>query len=283
MSELSPYFIHRTESSVGRPVPGWNSQSAVSDGIGLDEIWVVIRRRLRTTLLLVGITLAITTVVLFLMTPQYTAQTQLLIQPDNPQVLNMTQLLADDAGSPDYDYYKTQFELLRSRPLAARVIRELQLDQNPIFNPAPQPPGFVGNLWNRVSGFVLRPFQSASSQGPPIKEYSVDPGLIDHYLACLKVDPIFATRLANISFTLPDPVLAARVVNTHVRDFVKREMEIRNAAQVAAGEFLKSQLATIGKRTEDAEAALSAYRRRFGCFLSMSMTEIKSQPNGCRT
>ena len=129
-------------------------------------------------------------VILSLMTPTCTAQTQLLIQPDAPQVLNMTQLLDDTAGSPDYDYYKTQFELLKSRALAARVIRELKLAHNEIFNPGPPRPGSLADLWIRARQFVFTPFGQTTSEGPSPVEYSVDPNLIDKYVACLKIEPV---------------------------------------------------------------------------------------------
>ena len=254
-------------------MPPRRNQPGVTEGIGIDEIWVVIRRRLWLSGFLVAATLVVTMVILSLMTPTYTAQTQLLIQPDAPQVLNMTQLLDDTAGSPDYDYYKTQFELLKSRALAARVIRELKLAHNGIFNPGPPRPGSWADLWIRARQFVFMPFGQTTSEGPSPVEYSVDPNLIDKYVACLKIEPVFATRLVNVSFTLPDPFLATRIVSAHVHDFVKREIEIRSGGQRAAQEFLNSQLIEIGKRTEQAEVALNAYRKRYGV-LSFDVDDI---------
>ncbi len=209
--------------------------------------------------------LLITVIVLFLMTPNYTAQTRLLIDPETPQVLNMTQLTEDSPGSPDYDYYKTQFELLKSRILAARVIKELNLSQNQLFNPKPPGKGSIAELWNQAKSFFLIPFQSrAVDQAPAPLEDSVDPSIIDGYLSRLEVKPVFATQLVSVSFDLPDPSLAARIVNAHVHLFVKRELEIRSSAQRTAEEFLKSQLTAIGKRAQEAEATLNAYRQRNG-------------------
>ena len=111
----------------------------------------------------------------------------------------------------------------------------------------------------------VRPFQTgAPSEASAPLEYSVDPAIIDTYLKLLEVEPILATRLVTVSFSLPDPSLAARVANAHVHDFVKQELEIHSSAQRAAGEFLKSQLTVIGKRVEQAEAALNAYRQHNG-------------------
>ncbi len=264
MSELSPYLIQRTRPTGSLSRTPRRGDPGAAEGIGIDEIWRVIRRRIRITGSLVIVTLVITAAILYSMTPNYTAETELLIEPDAPQVLNMTQLLEDNGGSPDYDYYKTQFELLKSRALAARVIRELNLSQNEIFNPKPPPPGSFADLVGRVRALLKPADKAASGADAASLEYSVDPGVIDTYISALKIEPIFATRLVTVSFSVPDPVLAARVVNTHVKDFVKRELEIRSGAQRVAEEFLKSQLADIGKRTEQSEAALNAYRQRNG-------------------
>jgi capsular exopolysaccharide synthesis family protein len=265
MSELSPYLIRRTGPGRNLLALPRRNDPPVEDGIGVDELWRVIRRRLWLTVPLVLSTLLITTVVLFLMTPSYTAQTKLLIEPDAPQLLNMTQLIEESAGSGEYDYYRTQFELLKSRVLAARVIKELNLAQDPTLNPKPPKEGSVAYLWNQAKGLVLRPFQTGSpSEASAPLEYSVDPAIIDTYLKLLEVEPILATRLVTVSFSLPDPGLAARVANAHVHNFVKQELEIHSGAQRAAGEFLKSQLIVIGKRVEQAEAALNAYRQHNG-------------------
>src|SRR5580704_4021271 len=265
MSELSPYLIRRTGPGRNLLALPRRNDPPVEDGIGVDELWRVIWRRLWLTVPLVLSTLLITTVVLFLMTPSYTAQTKLLIEPDAPQLLNMTQLIEESAGSGEYDYYRTQFELLKSRVLAARVIKELNLAQDPTLNPKPPKEGSVAYLWNQAKGLVLRPFQTGSpSEASAPLEYSVDPAIIDTYLKLLEVEPILATRLVTVSFSLPDPGLAARVANAHVHNFVKQELEIHSGAQRAAGEFLKSQLIVIGKRVEQAEAALNAYRQHNG-------------------
>jgi succinoglycan biosynthesis transport protein ExoP len=265
MSELSPYLIRRTPPGRILLPPPRTGSPPEEDGIGIDELWRVIRRRLWFTAPLVLSTLLITGVVIFLMTPRYTAQTKLLIEPEAPQLLNMTQLIEESAGSADYDYYKTQFELLKSRSLAARVIRELNLARDQTFKSKPPEKGSLAYLWNQAQAWVQKPFQTGvSHEGSAPLEYSVDPALIDRYLGLLEVEPLFATRLVTVSFSSPDPSLAARIANAHVHDFVRQELEIRSSAQRAAEEFLKSQLTAIGKRVQQAEAALNAYRQDHG-------------------
>jgi polysaccharide biosynthesis transport protein len=265
VSDLSPYLIRRNQLAADVPLPLGDFRGEFTDGIGMDEIWRVIRRRLWLSVSLVMTALIIVSVILELMTPKYAAEASLLIEPGAPQVLNVTELLGDTAGDDNYDYYKTEFELLKNRDLAARVIKELHLSKNPFFSPkAPEKWSFAGE-WNQLKEWVLTPLNTSPVEGTSaVTEDSLDPNIIDAYLSHLRIKPVLSTRLVTVSFSLPDPFLAARVVNTHVDDFVKREQEIRGAAQQTAQDFLRSQLVEISKRTERAESDLNAYRQRNG-------------------
>src|SRR5215469_8625739 len=109
------------------------------EGIGLLDCWLTIRRHLR---LIVGLLIAVllmTGLIAICMTPNFTASSTLLIEAATPQVLDIKELLDDHTGSQDYDYYKTQFALLKSRDLAAGVIRDLDLMHTSPFTTDMQP------------------------------------------------------------------------------------------------------------------------------------------------
>jgi uncharacterized protein involved in exopolysaccharide biosynthesis len=72
-------------------------------------------------------TVLTTALVLVLMPPTYTAEVTLLIERKPPRVLDMHAASAELLVPDEYDFYKTQYELLKSRALAAQVIRELEL------------------------------------------------------------------------------------------------------------------------------------------------------------
>jgi succinoglycan biosynthesis transport protein ExoP len=267
VSELSPYFIQSNgePSSNDRFHPPPRSALKVEDGIGLHEVWRVIRRRLRLTVAFVISAVLITTVAVFLKTPLYTGRATLLISPETPQVLDVTQLIADSSGDPDYDYYKTQFELLKGRALAARVIRDLNLTQYTAFDPHKSVEGPIASFWNQMNGAIAGSSGAETpASGEDPLEYSVNPVAIDKYLNHLKVEPKPGTRLVTVSFTLADRVLSARIANRHVDDFIRRELEIRSDGERIAREFLEGELEQIGSRVQTAEAALNAYRQQNG-------------------
>jgi polysaccharide biosynthesis transport protein len=267
MSELSPYVILRSEEALNYGFPPSLPRNAprIEDGIGLAEVWRVIRRRIRLPITLMVAAVLITTVAVFMQTPIFTARTTLLISPEAPQVLDVTQLMTDSAGDPDYDYYKTQFELLRGRLLAARVIRELDLEHHPLFDPHGSPQGPIARLWGQLKSAVASVSgDSAPTRSTDSQEYSVNPVTIDNYLRRLKVEPNAGTRLVVVTFSLRDSVLAARIANRHVADFVRLDLEIHSGAQRTTREFLESELVDIGRRVQNAEAALNSYRQQNG-------------------
>jgi len=61
----------------------------------------------------------------FVQTPIYQATATVLIEPEPPKVLNIQEV--SPIGSPTQDYYRTQYEIMTSRPIIEKVIETLNL------------------------------------------------------------------------------------------------------------------------------------------------------------
>ena len=129
MPELTPYTMRLT-------YPAERGDTAVLVGpvgqeeerFGLRDYWWVITNRLRLIAVCLSGTVLATVLLLMLLPPTYTAEVMLLIERKPPRVLDMHEGSVELLVSDDYDFYKTQYELLKSRALAAQVIRELGLN-----------------------------------------------------------------------------------------------------------------------------------------------------------
>lgn len=98
----------------------------------LQDCWWVIRNRFRLIVSFFLCTVLATILVIVLMPSTYTAEVTLLIERQPPRVLDIREVSTEPLVPDEYDFYKTQYELLKSRALAARVIRELGLNpENP--------------------------------------------------------------------------------------------------------------------------------------------------------
>jgi capsular exopolysaccharide synthesis family protein len=224
------------------------------------EYWEIIRRHTRLIAGLFVIAELLTLLVVLVKTPLYTGLSTILIESQAPQVLE-----ANNDRRPDLEevasFYKTQYEILKSRTLAAKVVRDLALDRNPYFTQKPSLVGqFLSSLW---SVFSSESRSRAAARGRA-DILGVKAEIIDKYLAGLTIRPEFETRLAEVAFTGPDPVLAAKITNAHVLAYIQDGYERRSHSNEAAQRFLEGQLGELEKRVEKSEAALNDYRRDRG-------------------
>jgi polysaccharide biosynthesis transport protein len=269
VQELSPYLIRR-ESDPGPPI---SFSGSPAEEPGLREHWLVIRKHLRLVGVLCLGAVGLTGLVVFNLTRVYTAQSTLLIEPQTPAVLDTKEPVTVAATLPDLDYYKTQYDILRSRGLAARVIKELNLADQPPFAEDAGPKGLIEGWSSGIRNWLNEQLAaSAAVPGKTSEVWGVRSSVIDEYLTRLEVEPRFGTELVVVAFTTPDPELSARIANSHVDAYIRRGMELKADAAKNAEEFLSGKLADLKDGVEKSEAALNAYRREHGV-ITFSLNE----------
>jgi capsular exopolysaccharide synthesis family protein len=205
----------------------------------------VVRRRRVLLILVVGLVVAIS-IVLYFMTPrQYRATTMLQIERRPTSAAAMQQPMQIDDWFDAQSFYPTQYRLLQSRGLAERVVKNLRLVDDPVFNPGrSRLPGGSG-------GAVTASDDAATLAG---LAYGV--------LGGLEVTPIRNTRLVEVSYVSTNPELAARIANGVVDAYVDWGVETRFATVGKASTFLTSQIEALKQEIQDKEAQLQAYSRR---------------------
>ena len=268
MKELAPHFLQRT-SPPGEEETAVLSRPVVPEDSGLDlrDYWRVITKHSWLIAAFFFGTVLATTLVVLTMTPIYTAETTLLIERKAPQVVDVQQALSESLGPDEYDYYKTQYQILKSRVLAAQVIRELGLEKNGLFTGEGRE-GLVARLWAAVRARGKRLFSQPSDTDGATQQaklLGVDPGLIDLYTdGMLEIRPVQRTRLVKVAFLTPDPGLSARVANAHAESYIHKGLELRTQTNEEAQRFLEEKLVELKERVEKSEAALNRYRRDKG-------------------
>ena len=128
MPELTPYMMRLTfPSERGETTVLVGPADQEEERLSLRDCWWVMTNRLRLIAVFFCGTVLTTALLLVLIPPTYTAEVMLLIERKLPRVLDRHEASADLFVPDDHDFYKTQYALLKSRALAAQVIRELQL------------------------------------------------------------------------------------------------------------------------------------------------------------
>ena len=203
----------------------------------LREYWhVFVERRV----LIVGCALvaaAAATLFLLLATPMFSAEALLQIERLGPNVIDIESVDGESVqlGASD-EYYNTQFGLLASRMLAARVLGELSIQDS-------------------------ARFLAAGGVDPAVREPEDVVALIDRYLRQLVVEPVAESRLVKLRFSAADPELATRIVDTHARAFIRYGLELRAQASSEAAAILGESLDGLRRKVEAAQEALGEFRR----------------------
>jgi polysaccharide biosynthesis transport protein len=270
MQEPAPSTLqHFPSSSNGGGAEGSIEPALMAeDAASLRDYGRVVRKHLSLIAACCFGTVLATALVVSMMTPIYTAETSLLIERQTPQVLDMREVLSEPLTSKEDEFYKTQYEILKSRSLAAQVIQELRLETDPAFTGEEQDKGFGARVLDDVQGWV------AAAQGwvkrlfpsppKPVREdpLALRPELIDAYLGILEVQPVQRTRLVKIAFNTRDPELSARLADAHARAYIRHGLGLHTQANEDAQRFLEEKLGELKARVEKSEAALNRYRRQ---------------------
>src|SRR5579885_2075580 len=204
----------------------------VSDDADLfRHYWGVIRRHIWMILAFLAAA-EIATLIFLAHSPRlYTASSTISIEPQTPDVMSRdNNRNVDNTGDPSF--YATEWEVLRSRAIAARISPKTA---------APSPR-------HSADDYIM----------------GVDSGLIDAYLSGLTIRPQYETRMVVVSYTSRDPVLAARLANAHVQAYIQQGYDLRTRSSQTAEKFLEGQLGELEQRLEKSEAELNEYRQNRG-------------------
>lgn len=232
-----------------------NLPSQQEDAIDLRHYWHVISRFKWG---IIGLAMAITLAAVFFvsaMRPVYTASTTLMIEQKQGKTLTSL----DDVYGSDIagkEYLQTQFEILKSRELAARVVRELNIAEHP---------DYVAKIvveekswWQQIDWKQYLP--AGHTQNPLPTEEEKFTKLVSGFMTHLSIEPIRQTQLVKINFESYDRKLTAAVANAMAKAYINSQMEARVALTQNAADWLTSRLGTLKTNVEISEKKLQDYR-----------------------
>jgi len=227
------------------------------EGIHFRDLWrVVVKRKwvLISAFLIVLVTALVATM---MATPIYRATITLKIEREASRVIDFKGGRVDPEEIGDIEFYRTQYELLKSRTLAERVVEQLNLRQRSAAKDEPSAP-----WW---SGFFRRGAEDGDKAAPepPAADVSrsLNAAAVRAFLGSLTVEPIRNSRLVRVLFDSPDPRLAADALTALAQNYIAVNLERRYEASSYAKTFLEEKLAQTKARLEDSERALVEFQR----------------------
>jgi len=234
--------------------PGSEFESAQNDEqlIDVRHIYNVLRRRLAVIAGTVFVITGITLLVVFQLTPLYTATSLVLIDPREQQVIDIEAVMS--GLPPDSAAIDSEVEVLRSRTLAARAVKQLDLIEDPEFNSALTEPGLLAALDPRSW------FSRAQTLSEEERERLEENRVISQFQQRLGVGRRGLTYVISISFRSQDPDKASMIANTMADLYVLEQLEAKYEATRRANEWLNDRLSELRAEVRGAQEAVEIYR-----------------------
>ena len=212
------------------------------------EFWWILKRRKWVILSVLLAFLAIGALLTLMTTPLYTATVRLQIDRNVAKVVeggNVTPL----EGS-DFEFIKTQYELLMGRTIGERVVSALKLGNDPDFIKAR---GFS------LRGAIRESFASSDGGEAGISRENAATSIV---MDNRTVRPVAGSRLVDISYSDPDPARAQRIVTGLADAFINSNLDKRLQANSYAKVFLEDKAAQLKLRLEESEKALLEFGQK---------------------
>ncbi len=202
-----------------------------------DYLRILSKHRWLITLVFL-VTVVTTAIWTFRQQPIFRASALVLIEPEPPKILNIQDV--QPIGAPGPDYYQTQYEIIKSRPVLERVIQAMNLKQR------------------------LPALAQASDPVPVL-------------LGSLGVEPRRGTRLVAISFEDTDPALAAQVANGIASSYTKYNLDIKLKGARDALTWLTEEMGKLRGKVEQSSETLQNYRVKAGILGLHEQRQITAQ------
>ncbi|WP_299173337.1 polysaccharide biosynthesis tyrosine autokinase [uncultured Brevundimonas sp.] len=223
------------------------------DTIDIQRLIAVFRRRLKLFAAVAAVVFVAVAVVMLRQTPLYTATANLQINTRTEQVVDSKAVLS--GLTPETSVVDTEVEVLKSPELAAAVVQDLRLTEDPEFNARLQEPGLVGTVKSWVGLGADRTPPSTEAEREAERQQVIN--VVGQRLSVRRVG---LTYSMNVGFTSESPVKAARIANVFAEKYLESQLNRKLDATGQANSFLRSRLDELRQQVQEADAAVSNYR-----------------------
>jgi succinoglycan biosynthesis transport protein ExoP len=211
-----------------------------------------LRRQYVPILFVTALAVAISLIYLRVTPPTYTAQAKVLFVNPRAQFVQQQSILAD---SPiDLAQLESQIQILRSKAIAASVINQLKLAEDPDFNSGDWP---LERLLGRFQGLF-------GGGGPAPRDDAANNEAMDSLIAAfqsrLVASRVGYSNVIEIGYSSKNPQRAAQVANTIANVYIADQLNAKFEANRTATTWLQERLRELGQQALTAERAVHAFK-----------------------
>jgi polysaccharide biosynthesis transport protein len=195
----------------------------------------------------------------FSATPVYMASTKVLIEKREsvPLMTNYGYI------SYDPDFYETQYQIIRSVPVARRVVQMLDLERTY---------GKGANSGSSIVGTTSGWFRDLSSlifgkkgEKPSGREAENSDARVEMLAktisAGINVDPVKNSKIVTISYMSSNPELAKSIANTVAQAYIDELLDLNMSSTQHMLKWMTSKAEEEKKKLDDSERALQQYTK----------------------
>src|SRR6266852_2807043 len=225
----------------------------VSEETHLRDYIRIIRKRRWSILSVMVSTVFGTALYVLMQQPIYESTVSLLIEPTGPNVMSKA---VEEVYAPidvNFDYYKTQYELLKSYEIMREAVKQLKLHTHPEYGP-----------------------RNTDSQGqePPSETERL---LVNAFRGHVKVSPVMNSRIVRVTVESIDPKLAADAANAIAAAYITRTLDMKSGAAQAAYKWITERTEELRKKVEVSERNLQEFASRYGLVNSGIIQALRNQ------
>ena len=232
--------------------------STLVGSLDLRRLSSMFRKRLRLFASVVAIVFVAVALVTFQTTPRYTATAKVMLDTRKEQVTDFQAVLS--GISLESSAVDTEVEVIKSRQLAERVVKSLNLEKDREFNPAMggghSPLGAVAASVKRFLGKTAPPEPVLNT----IEAQKQHERIVDRVLGGLSVRRAGVTYVIDVGYESEDPAKAAVIANKFAELYLLEQLEAKFDATRQATEWLNSRLGELRVQVQQDEAAVQQYK-----------------------
>jgi succinoglycan biosynthesis transport protein ExoP len=233
---------------------------AVGRALMSKKLWVII-----PTLLVAALTFAAVN----LITPRYKSEARILIEGrENVFMRPVAENAGERERTVDPEAVTSQVQLVLSRDLARKVIRDLKLTERPEFDPA----------LNGVS--LLRQVLGLAGLAKDPLKMTPEERVLEAYYERLTAFPVDKSRVIAVEFSSADPELAARVANAITEGYLELQQRAKQDQTRMAGQWLGTEIEALRRKVAEAEAKVEDFRGKSNLFIGTNNTSLSNQQLG---
>lgn len=206
--------------------------------------------------------------------PKFTSRAAVLIEPEENQVVDMEAVM--NGLTPDQATIATQITLLQSRTYQARIMEDLDLFNDPEFNPLLREPGgpldrvplevvsqpleqllaWLPNEWLIATGLAGEAEPVLESEAPHLAREET----ISNFSKRLQLYNDGESHVITISFTSIEPDKASLIANRIAETYVNDQLNNKLFATDRASVWLQERIRELKEEVRLAEEAVSNFK-----------------------